>query len=119
MDTRDDELIEETPAPRPDEAALPASLLGTDPDELQERWRDLQASFVDDPRGAVQQADSLLDEVMASVHSALEEHTHELQDRWKNTGQGNTEPLRMILRAYRDVFQKLPSLDDAGSHGTR
>lgn len=126
MDIRDDESIQgqvsDPPryAPRPpDDVAAPASLLGADPSELQERWRDLQATFVDEPREAVQQAGSLLDEVMASMRSALDEHTHELQDRWKNTGQGDTEQLRMILRSYRDVLQKLLSLHDDGGHETR
>src|ERR1700754_2045685 len=79
------------PPPAPASPALPVSLLGSDPADVQDRWRDLQACFVDDPRDAVQRADSLLEEMMASVHQALEGRIRELQDLWKNTGQHDTE----------------------------
>ncbi|MFI6316342.1 hypothetical protein ACIBG8_02425 [Nonomuraea sp. NPDC050556] len=115
MDIRDDESIvgQVSDPPRYAEVTVPASLLGTDPVELRERWRDLQSTFVDAPREAVQQAGSMLDEVMASMRGALEDHTHELQDRWKNAGQGDTEQLRTILRSYRDVLHRLLSLDES------
>src|SRR6266478_4360744 len=37
---------------------------GTDGETFHRRWSDIQASFVDEPRGAVKQADTLVAEVM-------------------------------------------------------
>ena len=96
----------------PASPAPPVSLLGSDPADVQDRWHDLQASFVDDPRDAVQRADSLLDEVMASIHQALESRIRELQDLWKNTDHSDTEQLRLALRSYRDCMHRLLSLAD-------
>ena len=92
--------------------APPMSLLGSDPADVQDRWHDLQAAFVDDPRDAVQRADSLLDEVMASIHQSLESRIRELQDLWKNTDHSDTEQLRLALRSYRDCMHRLLSLAD-------
>jgi hypothetical protein len=106
--------LDQTAQPPPASASPgPAvSLLGSDPADVRDRWHDLQASFVDDPRDAVQRADSLLDEVTASVHQALEGRIRELQDLWKNTGHHDTEQLRTALRSYRDVMHRLLSLAD-------
>ncbi|MFC5822582.1 hypothetical protein [Nonomuraea insulae] len=139
MDSRDDEeRHERTPAPDLDHtppgppsdqlvfdpAAEPAppqdgSLLGSDPSGVLDRWHDLQASFVDDPREALQRADSLMDEVMTSIRETLERRLGELREPWKGTEQDDseTERLRMALRAYRNVLHKLLPLAD--DHATR
>ncbi|MEV1177149.1 hypothetical protein [Nonomuraea sp. NPDC049784] len=98
--------------PAPASPALAVSLLGSDPADVQDRWHDLQARFVDDPRDAVQRAASLLDEMAASVHQALESRIRELQDLWKNTRHHDTEQLRLALRSYRDVMHRLLPLAD-------
>lgn len=100
------------PASAPAAPAPAVSLLGSDPAEVEDRWRDLQACFVDDPRDAVQRADSLLEEVTASLQQALEGRSRALQDLWKNTGDHDTEQLRLALRSYRDVMHRLLPLAD-------
>ncbi|MEV5895055.1 hypothetical protein [Nonomuraea fuscirosea] len=102
-----------------DPAAEPAppqhgSLLGSDSSDVLQRWHDLQAFFVDDPREAVQRADELMDEVMTAVHETLERRLGELREPWKNTDQDDTETerLRMALRAYRNVLHRLMPLAD-------
>ncbi|MEV0386738.1 hypothetical protein [Nonomuraea sp. NPDC050643] len=132
MDGRnDEERLDHATVPVPtsdklvfDPAAEPAppqrgSLLGSDPSGVLERWHDLQASFVDDPREAVQRADSLMDEVMTAIRETLERRLGELREPWKNTDQDDTETerLRMALRAYRNVLHKLMPLAD--DHATR
>ncbi|MEU7744315.1 hypothetical protein [Nonomuraea sp. NPDC049158] len=107
------DLSAQPPPALPTSPAPAASLLDSDPAGVHDRWRDLQTSFVDDPRDAVQRADSLLDEVMASVHQALESRIRELQDLWKNSGHNDTEQLRMALRSYRDTLHRLLPLADA------
>jgi hypothetical protein len=104
-------------APASASPASAVSLLGSDPAEVQDRWRDLQSCFVDDPRDAVQRADSLLEEMTVSVHQALESRIRELQDLWKKTGDGDTEQLRTALRSYRDVMHRLlPLADEQATH---
>ncbi|MCA2222940.1 hypothetical protein [Nonomuraea aurantiaca] len=119
VDTHDNDAQPATPSdqlvfdqsvqlPPATESPTPAvSLLGSDPVDVRARWHDLQASFVDDPREAVQRADSLLDEVAASLCQALESRISELQYLWKNTAHSDTEQLRMALRSYRDVMHRL------------
>ncbi|MGN9837188.1 hypothetical protein ACTMTI_03585 [Nonomuraea sp. H19] len=110
-----DQVVFDQTAQLPPASASPSpavSLLGSDPADVQDRWHDLQAAFVDDPRDAVQRADSLLDEVTASVHQALESRIRELGDLWQNTGHHDTEQLRLALRSYRDVMQRLLPLAD-------
>ncbi|MFC4120460.1 hypothetical protein [Nonomuraea zeae] len=100
------------PSSAPAPVAPTVSLLGSDPADVRDRWRDLQACFVDDPRDAVQLADSLLGEVTASVHQALQSRISELQDLWKNAEHHDTEQLRLALRSYRDVMHRLLPLAD-------
>ncbi|GAA1519115.1 hypothetical protein GCM10009677_60560 [Sphaerisporangium rubeum] len=92
----------------------PASPAGTgDGVDFRQRWREVQASFVDDPRDAVRQADELVDEVFDRVVKRKQE----LTDRWKDADQGDTERLRVTLREYRSLLDDLAEIADhpAGS----
>jgi hypothetical protein len=91
----------------------PVVLFDQDPAEVQARWRDLQTAFVDDPGDAVQRAEGLVDEVVEALTSSLTARTGELRDRWK--GAGDTEQLRLALREYRVVLERLLTLSGHGS----
>ncbi|MCP2344029.1 hypothetical protein [Nonomuraea roseoviolacea] len=107
--------------------AAPADivLFDRDPAEVQARWRELQAGFVDDPGDAVRRADGLVGEVVEALTSALTSRTGELRQRWSGSGEnGNdtdtdtdTEQLRLALREYRTVLERLLALtgDNAGT----
>jgi hypothetical protein len=69
------------------------SLLGDDPVDLRDRWLDLQACFVDDPRDVIATRRLLLDEVMAPLQQAMDSRSRELRDLWENTGDHDTEQL--------------------------
>ncbi|WP_062432481.1 hypothetical protein [Herbidospora daliensis] len=71
--------------------------------DFDERWRDIKAAFVDDPRESVEKADALIDEAV----SALANKRQSLVDQWKNSGTNDTEQLRLALREYRDLFDRL------------
>ncbi|MEU4545775.1 hypothetical protein [Nonomuraea dietziae] len=86
------------------------ALFDQDVDQAHTRWHDLQATFVEDPRQAVEQADELLDEVVNALTSSLTTRTSELGDRWKNTDQGDTEQLRLALRDYGAMLEQLLAL---------
>lgn len=87
-------------------------LFDQDPAEAQARWRDLQASFVDDPGQAVHRADDLVEEVVEALTSSLTARTGELRERWKSADGGDTEQLRLALRDYRGVLERLLALSE-------
>ncbi|GAA3148184.1 hypothetical protein GCM10020001_084420 [Nonomuraea salmonea] len=84
---------------------------------MQARWRDLQASFVDDPGEAVRRADGLVGEVVESLTSSLTSRTEALRGRWKDAGEAETEQLRLALRDYRNVLERLLALSGSQDHG--
>ncbi|MFI7446725.1 hypothetical protein ACIBQX_04435 [Nonomuraea sp. NPDC049714] len=87
-------------------------LFDQDPTEAQARWRDLQASFVDDPGQAVHRADELVEEVVEALTGSLTARTGELRERWKSADGGDTEQLRLALRDYRGVLERLLALSE-------
>ncbi|WP_219462982.1 hypothetical protein [Nonomuraea rhizosphaerae] len=118
LDADPEVLVTETDAvvaePVPAHAApQDTSLFDQDPAEVQTRWREVQTSFVDDPAEAVQRADGLVGEVVEALTASLTARTGELRDRWKDAG--DTEQLRLALREYRVVLERLLSLS---SHDT-
>lgn len=91
------------------------ALFDRDPADVQARWRDLQAGFVDDPGDAVKRADGLVGEVVESLTSALTRRTSELRGRWQGAGETDTEQLRQALREYRGVLERLLAVSSSGT----
>jgi hypothetical protein len=98
-----------------------------------ETWRITQAQFVDDPRGAVQSADSLIQSVMADRGYPVEDFEQRAADvsvdhpqvvenyreghrlaRASADGDKSTESLRQAMRHYRALFDELvePAADE-------
>jgi len=75
--------------------------------EIQQRWHEIQASFVDDPHDAIRQAGALNDEVVSSFTTALNERKHTLEQGIAN---GDTEQLRIGLRQYRHMLDQILTL---------
>ena len=78
------------------------------PADLGQQWHDIQAMFVDDPRGSVELAAAAAD----SAVSALMETLHQRQSALAPTAStsadpGGTEQLREALRSYRIFCQSL------------
>jgi hypothetical protein len=73
---------------------------------LRDRWQELQLRFVDDPRGVVTQAQSLVGEAVEGLTKALAEQRRAL-DGWASGGNGDTEQLRVALQRYRDFFDRV------------
>lgn len=71
------------------------------------RWKDIQADFVDDPHRAVQDADSLVAELMKRITQTLASERQGLESRWTSGEQVSTEELRQGLRGYRSFFERL------------
>ncbi|MDG4805875.1 hypothetical protein O7634_03785 [Micromonospora sp. WMMD1120] len=88
-------------------AAAPATLL--DPDAAQgfrDRWRDVQLRFVDDPKAAAGEAQSLVEEAIQALSSALAAQKTALGG-WQDAGSADTEQLRMAVRNYRDFLDRV------------
>lgn len=78
-----------------------------DSNEFPQRWSDVQSRFVDDPRAAVHEADTLVAEVMQSLARGFAEHKAALEEQWSHDDQPDTEQLRQALQRYRSFFSRL------------
>jgi hypothetical protein len=89
-------------------AVAPAGLLGSlDAEGIRNRFLDIQAGFVDEPRQAVQEAARFVDELVQQVTDALQAQRGQLQEPVE---EGSTEDLRLALRAYRQFVDRLVGL---------
>jgi hypothetical protein len=75
--------------------------------ELQSRWANVQAAFVDDPKDSVQQADGLVNDVVEQITSSFSQARSQLEEQWSRGEDASTEDLRVALTRYREFFQRL------------
>jgi hypothetical protein len=73
---------------------------------FRERWRDVQLRFVDSPKEATAEAAGLLDEAIDRLAAGLREQ----KARLAGDGAEDTERLRVELRAYRDMLNRILDL---------
>ncbi|MER7938074.1 MULTISPECIES: hypothetical protein [unclassified Streptomyces] len=86
----------------------PPQLLAEEEDrDFRERWQAIQSKFVDDPREAVHDADTLVANVMQTLAATFAQHKRELEGQWSQGKDVNTEELRGALRRYRSFFNRL------------
>jgi len=78
--------------------------------ELRNRWTDIQAGFVDEPRRAVEQADSLVAEAIKRLAETFANERNQLEGQWDRGGDVSTEDLRQALQRYRSFFSRLLSV---------
>jgi hypothetical protein len=84
---------------------LPAEMDAT----LQQRWKEIQTRFVDEPRGAVEDADSLVANLMQQLAEGFAKERERLEAQWGRGEDISTEDLRVALQRYRTFFQRLLS----------
>jgi hypothetical protein len=80
----------------PAEAAAPDAPGSISP----QRWREILASFVDDPRGSVKMAADAVDSAIAEVMASVRARQRGLASSWQSS-ETDTEQLRLALREYR------------------
>jgi hypothetical protein len=77
--------------------------------EFQSRWEALQTGFVDEPRHAVQEGDTLVAELMQRLANSFAEERQSLETQWDRGDDVSTEDLRIALQRYRSFFDRLLS----------
>lgn len=70
-------------------------------------WDGVQTSFVDEPRQAVQQADTLVANVVTRIAEQFSAERERLEKQWDRGDDVSTEDLRQALRRYRSFFDRL------------
>jgi hypothetical protein len=91
-----------------DDAGEAAPLLpGEESHQLQSRWDGIQASFVDQPRKAVEEADNLVANAMKRMAEVFANERGKLEGQWDRGDDVSTEDLRLALRRYRTFFARL------------
>ncbi len=99
------------PQPAEQAAPQPVQLLATDEAQnLRSRWDAIQTGFVDEPRRAVEQADSLVAEVMQRLAQLFADERSKLEGQWSRGDNVSTEDLRVALQRYRSFFDRLLSI---------
>jgi hypothetical protein len=74
------------------------------------RWDTIQGGFVDEPRRAVEQADSLVAGAMKRLAEMFADERAKLEGQWDRGDSVSTEDLRLALRRYRSFFGRLLSI---------
>ncbi|PYJ68352.1 MAG: hypothetical protein DME76_12580 [Verrucomicrobia bacterium] len=74
------------------------------------RWTEIQAAFVDEPRRAVEQADALVADVIKRLASSFADERSKLEGQWGRGDNVSTEDLRVALQRYRAFFDRLLSV---------
>jgi hypothetical protein len=83
------------------------SLFGADDAQtFKNRWRDVQLRFVDSPKEATTEAAGLLDEAVDRLAASLRTQ----KGRLAGDGTEDTEKLRVELRGYRDMLNRILDL---------
>jgi hypothetical protein len=86
---------------------LQALLPPSEAESFWERWKRVQAAFVDNPRQALDQANGLVGEVMKRLIDIFAEEQRNLEGKWASGEDVTTEEMRVALQHYRDFFERL------------
>ena len=86
----------------------PVSLFAdADVTDYRARWSNVQTGFVDEPRKAVEDADSLVKSVLNKLSKSFTQERQTLANQWERGDNVSTEDLRVTLRRYRSFFDRL------------
>lgn len=76
-------------------------------DNFRSRWDSVQAGFVDGPRRAVEEADTLVAAAIQRLAQVFGEERSKVEDQFKRGDNVSTEDLRLALQRYRSFFARL------------
>jgi hypothetical protein len=75
--------------------------------DFRTRWDQIQSNFVDDPRRAAADADSLVAETMKRLAQIFSDEKGNMEAQWSRGDDVSTEDLRLALQRYRSFFNRL------------
>jgi len=78
--------------------------------ELQSQWNNIQTGFVDEPRSAVQRADTLVASTMQQLAEAFARERSQLEQQWSRGDCVSTEDLRVAFQRYRSCYRRILSM---------
>ena len=81
-----------------------------DASKYRTRWGAIQTGFVDEPRKAVEEADTLVAELMKRLAEIFADERQRLESQWEHADQVSTEDLRLAMQRYRSFFERLLSI---------
>lgn len=110
METEPELERREAPVPRPPLGERAPLFENPEAEELRSRWESVQASFVDEPRRSVEEADGLVKDLLERLESRFSGERERLEQEWAAGEQASTEDLRMALQHYRSFFERLLSI---------
>jgi hypothetical protein len=79
-------------------------------EELRARWTAVQSAFVDNPRKAVEDANTLVSSAMKQIEEWFKSQRSQIDKQLSKGNVPSTEDLRVALQQYRTVFDRLLSL---------
>jgi hypothetical protein len=78
--------------------------------DFRARWERIQVNFVDEPRRAVQEADSLVADTMKRLIDNFSGERKKMEAVWLRGDDVSTEDFRVSLQRYRSFFNRLLTL---------
>ena len=78
--------------------------------DFRTRWADIQGTFVDEPRKAVEAADAHVANLMKRLAETFANERANLEHQWDRGDSVTTEDLRLALQRYRSFFDRLLSI---------
>ena len=104
----DEKRVSVTPAPPGQDLNTPTPLFSqSEVGDLRGRWSNVQASFVDEPRRAVEEGDKLVAAAMQRLAEGFANERSKLEKQWDGGENVSTEDLRVALQRYRSFFDRL------------
>ena len=107
--TQETAAREGLPGSHPEDGPTPL-FAGDELSGYRARWSGIQTGFVDEPRKAVEEADSLVAEVMKRLADVFSDERRQLEAHWEQSDKVSTEDLRIAMRRYRSFFERLLSV---------
>lgn len=75
--------------------------------QFESAWETIQTGFVDEPRRAVERADTLVADLMQRLAASFAQERGQLEAQWDRGDDVSTEDLRIALQRYRSFFGRL------------
>ena len=94
-------MAHEGMAARPKSTNGPMTDMWPDMTDLHKRFESLQSEFIDDPKGAVEKAEKLINDVIERITRSMHERIDAMHKGVEGTH--DTEQLRQTMRSYRDL----------------